>query len=516
MENMISWSLFFIVTINGVWSEIKLEQSPSEVKKPEEKVKMSCIISGYSMTSAYIHWIRQRPGNALEWIGWMNTGNNSPTFSSSFQSRFIMTEDVPKSTQYLEVTSLKAEDSAVYFCARDTMHHCDYFDYWGQGTEVTVSSEPTASPAVFPLVMCEPECADKITLGCLAHNFFPKSLTFQWTNSSGAALTADQYPSILKNNKYTGVSLLKVTKSDWKSRSSFQCSVTHKGGSSSVTLGKKVCGPVISNITMTLKSTNPKDIFNNNQLKFECRIEGLDQNTMNEINFTWKLDENIKTENISETRDSTRSKISTLTRNSSEWQTINKVTCSAEGPKTHVSKDLHIYKGDDVPKVTIHILPMEDVKQGAEVTMLCLVSSKKQQDFYIAWLEGEKNNVSVYNDGIDFPPMKTEHGFSATSLYTTSFKSWNNTVMFSCNVWTPGGRNFTQFQVSSLAIRSNESLKLRVAMSCTDDAIDEDEYSSLWSTTSSFIFLFISSLIYSMVFSLVKVNMQTFSVFQLH
>uniref|UniRef100_A0A8C9YI21 Ig-like domain-containing protein n=1 Tax=Sander lucioperca TaxID=283035 RepID=A0A8C9YI21_SANLU len=119
MENTIIWSLlFFVVTIH-VWSEIKHDQSPSEVKRPGETVKMSCIISGYSMTSYYIHWIQQRPGEALEWIGRMDAGSNSASYGSSFQSRFIMTEDDPSSTQYLEVQSLTAADSAVYFCARE-------------------------------------------------------------------------------------------------------------------------------------------------------------------------------------------------------------------------------------------------------------------------------------------------------------------------------------------------------------------------------------------------------------
>ncbi|KAM7386686.1 hypothetical protein PAMA_009349 [Pampus argenteus] len=101
-----------------VWSEIKLDQSPSEVKRPGETVKMSCIISGYSMTSYNIHWIRQRPGKALEWIGWINTDTNTPSYVSSFQSRFSFTQDVSSSTQYLEVKSLTAEDSAFYFGAR--------------------------------------------------------------------------------------------------------------------------------------------------------------------------------------------------------------------------------------------------------------------------------------------------------------------------------------------------------------------------------------------------------------
>ena len=110
--------MIFISLLTGVQSEIKLDQSPSDVKRPGETVKMSCVISGFDMTSFYIHWIRQRPVKALEWIGRMNAGSNSAIYASSFQSRFIMTENVPSSTQYLEVKSLTVEDSAVYFCAR--------------------------------------------------------------------------------------------------------------------------------------------------------------------------------------------------------------------------------------------------------------------------------------------------------------------------------------------------------------------------------------------------------------
>uniref|UniRef100_A0A3B4Z7N1 Ig-like domain-containing protein n=1 Tax=Stegastes partitus TaxID=144197 RepID=A0A3B4Z7N1_9TELE len=110
--------MIMVSLLTGVWSEIRLDQSPSELKRPGETVKMSCITSGYSMTSYYIHWIRQRPGEALEWIGRMNTGNNAASYASAFQNRFLMTEDVSSSTQYLQIKSLTAEDSAVYFCAR--------------------------------------------------------------------------------------------------------------------------------------------------------------------------------------------------------------------------------------------------------------------------------------------------------------------------------------------------------------------------------------------------------------
>uniref|UniRef100_A0A3B3HE84 Ig-like domain-containing protein n=1 Tax=Oryzias latipes TaxID=8090 RepID=A0A3B3HE84_ORYLA len=120
MEITQTWSLVFLFFLQGVLSQIKLDQSPNVVKRPGETVKMSCVCSGFDMTDYNIHWIRQKPGRALEWIGFMDAGNNDPTYSSSFQNRFLMTEVVSSSSQYLEISSLTAEDSAEYFCARQS------------------------------------------------------------------------------------------------------------------------------------------------------------------------------------------------------------------------------------------------------------------------------------------------------------------------------------------------------------------------------------------------------------
>ncbi|KTF76559.1 hypothetical protein cypCar_00047047 [Cyprinus carpio] len=119
--------LFIIVVIltQGIsGDEIRLDQSPAEIKRPGETVKISCKISGFTMTSSYMHWIRQKPGKALEWIGRVNSGSSSRSdyliYADSMKNHFTLSEDVSQSTQYLEAKSLRAEDTAVYYCARQT------------------------------------------------------------------------------------------------------------------------------------------------------------------------------------------------------------------------------------------------------------------------------------------------------------------------------------------------------------------------------------------------------------
>ena len=86
------------------------------MKTPGGTVKISCKISGFDMRGYWMNWIRQKPAGNLEWIGAMNSG--SVYYAESLKGQFTLTDDVPTSMQYLEAKSLKAEDTAVYYCAR--------------------------------------------------------------------------------------------------------------------------------------------------------------------------------------------------------------------------------------------------------------------------------------------------------------------------------------------------------------------------------------------------------------
>uniref|UniRef100_UPI003D18FCE6 253-7A03 heavy chain Fv n=1 Tax=Homo sapiens TaxID=9606 RepID=UPI003D18FCE6 len=119
--------------------QVQLVQSGAEVKKPGASVKVSCKASGYTFDDYYMHWVRQAPGQGLEWMGWMNPKTGGVNYAQRFQGRVTMTRDRSIDTAYMELNSLRSDDTAMYYCARD--YGGGYpLDFWGQGTLVTVSS----------------------------------------------------------------------------------------------------------------------------------------------------------------------------------------------------------------------------------------------------------------------------------------------------------------------------------------------------------------------------------------
>uniref|UniRef100_H0VVB6 Ig-like domain-containing protein n=1 Tax=Cavia porcellus TaxID=10141 RepID=H0VVB6_CAVPO len=110
----------------SVLSQVQLQESGPGLVKPSETLSLSCTVSGFSLTSYSVYWVRQAPGKGLEWIGAIWSGG-STDYNSALKSRVRISRDTSKSQVSLTLSSLSPEDTAVYYCARHTVsrHQCE-------------------------------------------------------------------------------------------------------------------------------------------------------------------------------------------------------------------------------------------------------------------------------------------------------------------------------------------------------------------------------------------------------
>nr|NDP07006.1 immunoglobulin mu heavy chain [Bos taurus] len=112
------WTLLFVLSApRGVLSQVQLRESGPSLVKPSQTLSLTCTVSGFSLSSYNVHWVRQAPGKALECLGgieWDNTGYNS-----ALKSRLSITKDNSKSQVSLSLNSVTTEDTATYYCAKD-------------------------------------------------------------------------------------------------------------------------------------------------------------------------------------------------------------------------------------------------------------------------------------------------------------------------------------------------------------------------------------------------------------
>nr|NDP19229.1 immunoglobulin gamma heavy chain [Bos taurus] len=152
------WTLLFVLSApRGVLSQVQLRESGPSLVKPSQTLSLTCTVSGFSLSSYAVGWVRQAPGKALEWVGEISS-NGATYYNPALKSRLSITQDNSKSQVSLSVSSVTLEDTATYYCTKCTSAYRGYachrnsadddIDAWGQGLLVTVSSASTTAPKV--------------------------------------------------------------------------------------------------------------------------------------------------------------------------------------------------------------------------------------------------------------------------------------------------------------------------------------------------------------------------------
>nr|NDP18538.1 immunoglobulin gamma heavy chain [Bos taurus] len=140
------WTLLFVLSApRGVLSQVQLRESGPSLVKPSQTLSLTCTVSGFSLSTNNVVWVRQAPGKALEWLGVIRTGGDTD-YHAPLKTRLSITKDNSKSQVSLSLSSVTTEDTATYYCgcSYDWAYITPYV--WGPGLLVTVSSASTTAP----------------------------------------------------------------------------------------------------------------------------------------------------------------------------------------------------------------------------------------------------------------------------------------------------------------------------------------------------------------------------------
>uniref|UniRef100_A0A8C6E130 Ig-like domain-containing protein n=1 Tax=Moschus moschiferus TaxID=68415 RepID=A0A8C6E130_MOSMO len=230
-----SWALMLLgllVHCTGENPQPVLSQPPSVASSLGATVHLACTLRGdHDIGLHSIYWYQQRPGHPPRFLLRYFSPSDKRQ-GHKVPPRFSGSKDLAKNTGYLSIAELQVEDEAVYFCAVGS-----------PGKWLSLLPQPSPpSVTLFP-PSTEELGANTATLVCLISDFYPGNVTVAW-KADGSPVTrgvVTSQASKQSNSKYAASSYLSLTSTEWKSKGSYSCEVTHEGKTMTKTVRPSEC-----------------------------------------------------------------------------------------------------------------------------------------------------------------------------------------------------------------------------------------------------------------------------------
>lgn len=322
-----------------------------------------------------------------------------------------------------------------------------YFDVWGAGTTVTVSSESQSFPNVFPLVSCESPLSDKnlVAMGCLARDFLPSTISFTWNyqNNTEVIQGIRTFPTLRTGGKYLATSqVLLSPKSILEGSDEYLVCKIHYGGKNR---DLHVPIPAVAEMNPNVNVfVPPRDGFSGpapRKSKLICEATNF---TPKPITVSWLKDgklvesgfttDPVTIENKGSTPQ-TYKVISTLTISEIDWLNLNVYTCRVDHRGLtflkNVSSTCAASPSTDI--LTFTIPPsFADIFLSKSANLTCLVSNlATYETLNISWASQSGEPLETKIKIMESHPNGT---FSAKGVASVCVEDWNNRKEFVCTV----------------------------------------------------------------------------------